>query len=150
MKLTLYKHPPAADSEKPSARLLNIWIRAETLIALKIQLRLLHLASPSEHRTEKMALVWAWPICVWAWSVGVWAWPCYLYDCVCVCPQCVPLGSSVKPVLRPACAPTTVPVTPSMVPASVTQAGSGPTAPDVRPLPHCGPFPNITVSHHAL
>ncbi len=54
--------------------------------------------------------------------------------CVCVCasPQCVPVESLVKPVLRRVCAPTTAPVTPSTAPVSATLDGSARTAPNVR------------------
>lgn len=130
----MYKHPPAADSEKPSARLLNIWIPAETLITLKIQLRFLPLASLPEGIEQR----------TWRgrglWGVGV---ACPNAPCVtaCVLSQCVPLESLVKRVPRPACAPTTVPATQSMVPASVTRAGLGPTAPDVSHPPQHPPAP---------
>lgn len=63
----------------------------------------------------------------------------------CVCSQCVPLESSAKRALRAACAPTTGPVTPSMVPASVTRAGSATTAPHVSPAPSGAPPPSANV-----
>lgn len=148
MKLTLYKHPPAADSEKPSARLLNIWIPAETLITLKIQLRFLPPASLSGHQTENLA---------WAWFVVCGCGQCALHDCMCVFTVC-PAGKFGK-----ACAETCVctnngtcnPIDgscqcyPGWIGADCSRR-KPPPPPHTPPPPHDGVFSNVRVSHHSI